>query len=82
MAQDHSLKSQTLAFSSDPNEDQVTTNECDHAELVESKDSAESGMNTSTNKRVCLSRSWKEWDVEKAGLVCTVNYLWLAESRG
>lgn len=77
MAWDHSLKSQTLASSSDPNEDQVTTNECDHAELVESKDSAELGMNTSTNKQVCLSRSR---DMEKPDVVCAINYLWLSDS--
>lgn len=45
----------------------MTTDECDHTGFVESEDSAEPGMNTSTNKQVCLSRSWKEWDVEKAG---------------
>lgn len=83
MAQDHSLKSQTLASSSDPNEDQVTTNECDHAELVESKDCAEPGMNTSTNKQVCLSGSWKEWvgHGEGRGGVCHQLLVALRELR-
>lgn len=39
---------------------------CDHTGFVESENSAEPGMNPSTNKRVCLWGSWKEWGVEKA----------------
>jgi hypothetical protein len=48
--------------------------------FIKSEVTAEPGMNVSTNKQVCPSRSWKEWDVGKVG--GAINYLWFSESQG
>lgn len=72
------MKSQTPASSRDPNEGQVTEDECDHAESLESENSAE---------HIYKQASPPVQDLE--GLeggqgwgLCAINYLWLSAGRG